>query len=359
MSGFKTASTTSTPGEGLFSTLEIQRLMRVEFERAQRYKYPIVCMKIGVDRFAALQDLYGLESKQEILHALIDLLRSVIRDSDFLAYLHDDRLLAVFPHTPPTGAPLLARRLCDGARAMAFDSDGRSLRVTLSIGVAHNGHPGSLSFETLVQVADEGLAVADAAGGDRFVETELYQLYENKRRRGEPLPAELRPSHQLMAVPAWVQQRHPVEPPPPTPADLRPPEDPALRTLSDKLYALIASDGADDAGITSAEKVLIFKALQSMTPAEPPAALPDSEYRREVELLQRRLSKLQNQLGMTEEELKRVAKMKNIDLGVHSIYRSVQGLSDDEGQAELKRAMMSSIFEANVQLKKRIASQAG
>ena len=378
MSGFKTANPTRSPGQGLFSTQEIQRLMRVEFERAQRYKYPIVCMKIGIDRFAQLQDLYGLESKEEILRSLIDLLRSVTRDSDFLAYLLDDRLLAVFPHTPYAGASVLAQRLLDGARNMHFDSDGRSLRITLSVGIAHNGHPGSLSFETLVQVADEGLMVADAAGGDRFVETELYQLYERKRQRGEPLPEELRSLTQLVAVPAWIQQQEPAdllapppepipvqEPEPPAPvqaapqapqAPAGPPEDPTLRSLSDKLYALIASEGENDEGVTQEEKALIFQALQAMIP-QPDKTLPDSEYKRQVEVLERRLSKLQGQLGMTEEELKRVAKMKNIDLGLASIYRSVQGIADDEDQAELKREMMSSIFEANVQLKKRIASE--
>jgi len=371
MSGFKTANTTRSPGQGLFSTQEIQRLMRVEFERAQRYQYPIVCMKIGIDRFLALQDLYGLESKEEILRSLINLLRSVTRDSDFLAYLLDDRLLAVFPHTPESGATLLAQRMLDGARNMVFDSDGRSLRVTLSIGIAHNGHPGTLSFETLVQVADEGLIVADAGGGDRFVETELYQLYERKRQRGEPLPEELRTPKQLVAVPAWIQQQHssellqppaeqaPAEPVPPPQAPQEPsaqPEDPAVRTLSDKLYALIASDGADHSGITSEEKLLLFEALQAMMP-QPDKTLPESEYKRQVDVLERRLSKLQSQLGMTEEELKRVAKMKNIDLGIESIYRSVQGIADEEDQAELKREMMSSIFEANVQLKKRIASE--
>jgi hypothetical protein len=61
---------------------------------------------------------------------------------------------------------------------------------------------------------------------------------------------------------------------------------------------------------------------------------------------------------MTEEELRRIAKMKNIDLGLHSIYRTNQGIADDDGQAELKREMMSAIFEANVKVKKRIASEA-
>ncbi len=57
-----------------------------------------------------------------------------------------------------------------------------------------------------------------------------------------------------------------------------------------------------------------------------------AESRKEVEQYKRRISKLTNSLELTEEELKRIAAAKNIDLGVQSIYRTVQGLSsgDDE-----------------------------
>ena len=91
----------SEQAQGLFSPVEIERLMRAEFERAQRHKYPVVCMLIAVDRLGQLQDLYGCESKDEILQEVIGVLRSATRDSDTIGFLQDDRLLALFPHTAP------------------------------------------------------------------------------------------------------------------------------------------------------------------------------------------------------------------------------------------------------------------
>jgi hypothetical protein len=44
--------------------------------------------------------------------------------------------------------------------------------------------------------------------------------------------------------------------------------------------------------------------------------------------------------------------MKSIDPGVASLYRTVQGLSYEDQMFEMKKAMMSSIFEANVALQK-------
>jgi hypothetical protein len=69
-----------------------------------------------------------------------------------------------------------------------------------------------------------------------------------------------------------------------------------------------------------------------------------------TEHLERRISKLMKTLAETEQVLARVAQMKDIELGIESIYRTVQGLSTDEAQRERKLAMMRTIFEANVQL---------
>ena len=122
---------------GLFTPAEIRRLMRIEFERAVRYDYPIVCTLIEVDRLESLHDLYGYESKEEILNSVIGLMRSMTRSSDFLGCMRDNRLMATFPHTHREVAAKLAERLLQGVRKLRFDSDGRTLRSTLSIGISY------------------------------------------------------------------------------------------------------------------------------------------------------------------------------------------------------------------------------
>ncbi len=42
--------------------------------------------------------------------------------------------------------------------------------------------------------------------------------------------------------------------------------------------------------------------------------------------------------------------MKNIDLGVSSIYRTVQGLAGDDELFEQKKEMLEDLFQANLQL---------
>lgn len=340
----------SDHGQGLFSPAEIERLMRAEFDRAQRHKYPIVCMMIAVDRLGQLQDLYGYESKDEILNAVIAVLRAETRDSDYLSILQDDRLLAVFPHTAPESGAFLAKRMLSGMKKQRFERDGRSLRISSSIGIAHNRHEGTLSFETLVRVAEEGLRVADAAGGDRFVETELYQLFEKKRRAEEMT----RERQELFAVAGGA-----APPAPFSAAPSAPPVQPA-NLLGETVLEILAAQGIQIDSLAGLDRETIARVIKEFQDARSRSAAPETDDPQEtIDLLERRIAKLTHALGVTEEELKRVAALKNIDLGLASVYRSVQGLSDDALNKERKREMMREIFHANYELKKRLAPASG
>lgn len=331
----------SEPGQGLFSAAEIESLMRVEFDRSRRHKFPLVLMKVAVDRLDQLHDLYGMEAQEEILRAVTRSLRESMRDSDHLGMTPDDRFLAVFPHTTPEMGQMLARRLIASARKMRFDRDGRSLRISLSIGVAHNKDAAATTFETLLAVAEDGLAVADAGGGDRFVETELYALYAKKHKR-EGGQAE---TPVVVAPPPHTEPVAPIHPREPTREEI------VAKALLERLMA----QGFDLDVLSALEPDTIAAALRNFQDQKAAVqAGHDEDKLRQIAMLERRIAKLTDILGITEEELRRVAAMKGVDLGMSSIYRTVQGLSQDEGQYQRKREMMKTIFEANFELKKKL-----
>jgi PleD family two-component response regulator len=82
----------------------------------------------------------------------------------------DDRLLAVVPHTGAEGARILAERVLRGVRELRFESDGRQVSVTVSIGGTHNAGGVTPFFDTLLQAAEGALQEASAAGGDRYLQ---------------------------------------------------------------------------------------------------------------------------------------------------------------------------------------------
>lgn len=105
-----------------------------------------------------------------------------------------------------------------------------------------------------------------------------------------------------------------------------------LQTLQESVLALVMDVVADER--KSAEVAR--------------AALRD----REVDTLQRRIRKLNESLVQTEQRYKEVAAMKNIDDGISSVYREVQGLRGDEAQVARKKELMAEIFKANLRLQK-------
>jgi hypothetical protein len=72
----------------------------------------------------------------------------------------------------------------------------------------------------------------------------------------------------------------------------------------------------------------------------------------EVGTLQRRIQKLATSLHETEHRLTEVTAIKNIDQGISSVYKEVQGLNQAASHFDQKKALMEDIFAANRRLQK-------
>ncbi len=351
MPGFPTVNFGESE-KGLFSTEEIQRLMRVEHARAVRYAYPLTLMLIEIDRLESLHDLYGVESKQAIRRSVTTLLRSSVRSSDVLGCLRDERMMAAFPHTTPESALALARRLLRGCRELAFKSDGRSLRATLSIGIAQLAHEEPGEFERLVSEAEEALAAAVAGGGDRSVEHANLPRRRETARPAQPGPRAHVPRAPIPALPAAA---------PPTPA--RAPALPPLPgyeeleglTATERIKSLFRALGPRSKETEALEREVIAAVEASLREARS-KSISAEDRERHVELLERRLAKLKQMLEATEEELARLIQEKGVDPGIASIYRQVQGLVPEARDYRKKRELLGLIYQANVELLKQIKS---
>lgn len=329
----------SRNGRGLFTRDEIQALMQIEFERAARYSYPIACMLIQVDHLAQIQTVHGFESKEEVLFSVIDLVKGATRAGDLLGYIVDDRLMAVVPHTHPVAAKALSERLLTGARELGFNVDGRTIKITLSIGLSHNQDPGAKSFATLERVAEEGVNVADNAGGDRSVQTELYQLYEKERT-----PVSREDIEELLTRAEAMGYRQRLEGLVAEGQDL----EVAAGTVADEIIDRAVADARQ--GWESELAEIQAEMAEKLAAGPAPNSGDSDSYKREVEQLNRRLAKLTASLEMTEKEITRLRKLKNVDDGIESIYRDVQGLGDGDSRNEIKKELMGEIFKANMDL---------
>jgi diguanylate cyclase (GGDEF)-like protein len=152
----------------LFSVAQIQHVLRTEFGRSQRYKYPLAVFVIAVDQLGAVRDRHGYDAKEAIVEAVVKLLFESTRSSDFLGRTPDDRLMAVVPHTDEAGAQRLAERLLAGARDLIVgDAAGESFTLSVGATCSRDGEP--LFHDVLWSAAEAAQADATQSGGNRFV----------------------------------------------------------------------------------------------------------------------------------------------------------------------------------------------
>ena len=121
--------------------------------------------------------------------------------------------------------------------------------------------------------------------------------------------------------------------------------------VSDVVRALVASGDASTSMVEDKLMELVMNVVSGERENAENArrALRD----REVDNLQRRINKLNDTLSKTESRLQRVSALKDVEAGISSIYREVQGIDEADEQAGKKKELMSEIFRANLKLQKR------
>jgi diguanylate cyclase (GGDEF)-like protein/PAS domain S-box-containing protein len=143
---------------------------------------------IDLDRFKAVNDLFGHSVGDKLLVAVVERLMTVLRTTDTLARLGGDEFAILLPSCGRVQAIALADRIIS-VMETPFDVGGQQLEVTASVGIA--GCPGdAVVGETLLRCADIAMyrAKADRATFRVFesaMDAELHKrrLLEHDLRR--------------------------------------------------------------------------------------------------------------------------------------------------------------------------------
>jgi diguanylate cyclase (GGDEF)-like protein len=125
-------------------------------------------LKVQVDNAALIAASHGKPVLRRCVTLLQSRIRNTLRDDDALGSVGDSELLVVLPGASAKAAGLVAERIRMCASASRIDSDGMSLAITVSVGLAWT--QGSAEAAALMDQADAAAATADNAGGNRVVE---------------------------------------------------------------------------------------------------------------------------------------------------------------------------------------------
>lgn len=123
---------------------------------------------IDADRFKAVNDTYGHATGDTVLKSLANCLTMTFpRKGDVAARYGGEEFVLLLPDADIHDGKHMAERLLAAVRALRIDTDGKDLRITVSVGVtaAQAGD----TVESWVQRADRALYRAKQSGRDRVV----------------------------------------------------------------------------------------------------------------------------------------------------------------------------------------------
>ena len=137
-----------------------------ELRRTRRSRQPLSILMFDIDRFKTINDELGHLRGDDLLRAVGAQLTRVLRSSDVRCRYGGDEFLIILPDTPLIGAEHVAESVRQAMATLAMVLDGKTIPVTVSIGVATAG-PDDLVVTALIQRADDALYRAKRAGRDR------------------------------------------------------------------------------------------------------------------------------------------------------------------------------------------------
>jgi two-component system cell cycle response regulator len=155
------------PLTGLNNRRFLETHLATMLDQAQRRRAPLSLMIFDIDHFKSVNDTHGHDCGDEVLKGFADRLRRVIRAGDLLCRLGGEEFVIVMPNSSIEVATKVAERTRSAIQEEPFviDNAGRTIPITVSIGVAGRGPDGDP--DSLYRRADRALYRSKSEGRNR------------------------------------------------------------------------------------------------------------------------------------------------------------------------------------------------
>ncbi len=162
------------PLMGIFNRRYLERRLKEEGLRSQRYEQPLSILLLDVDNFKSINDTYGHQHGDFVLEKFGQLILDSVRESDMVARYGGDEVLVILPNTHDSEAFHFAERLrliVEGFEIELSDKSSnrkRLINITVSIGVA-GFNQSVLDCHSLVENVDRALYRAKDNGRNTVI----------------------------------------------------------------------------------------------------------------------------------------------------------------------------------------------
>jgi len=152
---------------GTFTRGYVMEQLRLEMERARRYRHPFSVLLVDIDRFKRVNDTFGHLAGDEALRKFSGALREVTRSADVVGRYGGEEFLMLLTETPTSGGIALANRVLRRLAEVRILASAEGESLTASIGVAAYPEAGTTA-DALIGAADAALYEAKARGGNAY-----------------------------------------------------------------------------------------------------------------------------------------------------------------------------------------------
>ncbi len=152
---------------GLYNRRYFQQILDYELNRAKRYRQPLSLIFIDLDHFKDINDQFGHSVGDQFLRQIAIKLSTLFRTTDLVARYAGDEFIAILPTTHHEGAMILARRILEQLGSYQIMVRGKTLQVSVSVGVdTYEGLEG-VGTVGFIDRADKAMYVAKSQGRNR------------------------------------------------------------------------------------------------------------------------------------------------------------------------------------------------
>ncbi|MGE6995483.1 diguanylate cyclase [Pseudomonas sp. NPDC047961] len=148
---------------GLFNRGHWEEMLRQDYARHRRYERNAALVMFDIDHFKKINDSYGHQAGDAVIQQTAELVRQSTRDADIAGRYGGEEFVVLLPDTDSEGAVTFAERLRQSIEAHEVVHEGRSIRFTVSLGIADLSEPTN-GYAQLIERADIALYSSKASG---------------------------------------------------------------------------------------------------------------------------------------------------------------------------------------------------